>query len=228
MRLNYFSSLKKWRIGDYFRQFSIVTAGIMVTFIGSNMITNYATEKEVKATMNLIVGELEKNNIELSKIITKYEDHRIIAGYLIQHKFNVQTMSADTLQKYQKFISTMSSFDYSSDALDVLKGSSLMQKIEDKDLLMNLIEAYQGFSGIQSTVKEYYDLKESIIVPVTLMSNATPGAKSDIFKSYENVLANVQMKNFCMITIGFFNPGYLEEKIEKTNKLVERLKKQYQ
>lgn len=60
MRLNYFSSLKKWRIGDYFRQFSIVTAGIMVTFIGSNMITNYATEKEVKATMNLIVGELEK------------------------------------------------------------------------------------------------------------------------------------------------------------------------
>ena len=28
------SAIKGWRLGDYFRQFSIVAAGIIVTFLG--------------------------------------------------------------------------------------------------------------------------------------------------------------------------------------------------
>ena len=43
------STIKGWRLGDYFRQFSIVAAGIIVTFWGSDRITEYSRQKEVRA-----------------------------------------------------------------------------------------------------------------------------------------------------------------------------------
>lgn len=39
------STIKGWRLGDYFRQFSIVAAGIIVTFWGSDRITEYSRQK---------------------------------------------------------------------------------------------------------------------------------------------------------------------------------------
>ena len=56
-RLNH--KIKSWRIGDYFRQFSIVAAGIIVTFWGNDRITENARQKEVRATMQLVTEELE-------------------------------------------------------------------------------------------------------------------------------------------------------------------------
>lgn len=39
--------LKSWELGDYFRQFSIVAAGIIVTFWGSDKIAEHSRQKEV-------------------------------------------------------------------------------------------------------------------------------------------------------------------------------------
>ncbi len=43
-RLNH--KIKSWRIGDYFRQFSIVAAGIIVTFWGNDRITENARQRK--------------------------------------------------------------------------------------------------------------------------------------------------------------------------------------
>ena len=43
-RLNH--KIKSWRIGDYFRQFSIVAAGIIVTFWGNDRITENAAKRK--------------------------------------------------------------------------------------------------------------------------------------------------------------------------------------
>ena len=62
------STIKGWRLGDYFRQFSIVAAGIIVTFWGSDRITEYSRQKEVRAAMQLVAEELEYNRKELRNI----------------------------------------------------------------------------------------------------------------------------------------------------------------
>ena len=48
------SAIKGWRLGDYFRQFSIVAAGIIVTFWGSDKVTEHSRQKEVRAAMQLV------------------------------------------------------------------------------------------------------------------------------------------------------------------------------
>ena len=62
------TTVKSWRVGDYIRQFSIVVAGIIVTFLGSDLITEHTRQKEVRATMLLVAEELEYNRGELHRI----------------------------------------------------------------------------------------------------------------------------------------------------------------
>lgn len=47
------ATIKSWRPGEYFRQFSIVAAGVIVTFWGSDWISEKARQREVRATMQL-------------------------------------------------------------------------------------------------------------------------------------------------------------------------------
>lgn len=220
-----FKLFKSWKLGDALRQFLVVTAGIVVTFVGSDLISNHSTDKEIRSTMNLIIKELQSNNDDLSILVKKYNKDRVIAQYLIDSKFDVSQISCDTLRKYQSFISQLSDFSYSEDALDVLKGSSLMQKITDKDMLLNLIKIYQSFHNVRTAVSEYYNLKRSIIIPVSLGSD--PAVSGNVFESYQRSLSVVQMRNFCKIAVGFFNEGYLVGQIEKNDILISQLREMY-
>ena len=129
------STIKGWRLGDYFRQFSIVAAGIIVTFWGSDRITEYSRQKEVRAAMQLVAEELEYNRKELRNIKHLLDIDRNMSSLLIKHKMDISGIPRDTLTKYDKLFNNMNELSYRTDALDVLKGSSLMQYISDKRLL---------------------------------------------------------------------------------------------
>lgn len=222
-----FKLFKSWKVGwgDSLRQFLVVTAGIVVTFIGSDLISNHSTDKEIRSTMSLIIKELQSNNRDLAIFNEKHTKDRIIARYLVDSKFDVSRIPLDTLHKYKSFISQLSSFNYSEDALDVLKGSSLMQKIADKDMLLNLIETYQGFENAHNSVAEYYELKKSVIIPISLGTDQE--SWGDVYKSYERSLSVMQMQSFCMITLGFFDEGVFNNKVDKTDNFIAQLRAMY-
>ena len=133
------STIKGWRLGDYFRQFSIVAAGIIVTFWGSDKVTEHSRQKEVRAAMQLVAEELEYNRKELRNIKHLLDIDRNMSSLLIEHKMDISGIPADTLSKYDKLFNNMSELSYKTDALDVLKGSSLMQYISDKRLLQDVL-----------------------------------------------------------------------------------------
>lgn len=139
-RLNH--KIKSWRIGDYFRQFSIVAAGIIVTFWGNDRITENARQKEVRATMQLVTEELEYNRQELRNIKHLLDIDIHMSLLLREHDMDVSKIPTDTLWKYGKFFNNMDEFSYRTDALDVLKGSSLMQYIPDKRMLQDVLQTY--------------------------------------------------------------------------------------
>lgn len=99
-RLNH--KIKSWRIGDYFRQFSIVAAGIIVTFWGNDRITENARQKEVRATMQLVTEELEYNRQELRNIKHLLDIDIHMSLLLREHDMDVSKIPTDTLWKYGK------------------------------------------------------------------------------------------------------------------------------
>ena len=46
--------LKKWNIGDYVRQFSIVTGGVLLTLWLTAKIADSAKQREVRQAMQLV------------------------------------------------------------------------------------------------------------------------------------------------------------------------------
>lgn len=93
-RLNH--KIKSWRIGDYFRQFSIVAAGIIVTFWGNDRITENARQKEVRATMQLVTEELEYNRQELRNIKHLLDIDIHMSLLLREHDMDVSKIPTDT------------------------------------------------------------------------------------------------------------------------------------
>lgn len=155
--------LKSWRIGDYLRQFSIVAAGVIVTFWGSDLISQHAREKEISSVMQLIIKELQANQKELQGIKTDIDGDIRMSLLLKEAELQLDLIPNDTISKYQAFFSSTSEMTVSSDALEVLKNSSLMQHIPDKQMLQELLGTYNKLYEIQNGVKSYYDLKYHVI-----------------------------------------------------------------
>ena len=220
-RLNH--KIKSWRIGDYFRQFSIVAAGIIVTFWGNDRITENARQKEVRATMQLVTEELEYNRQELRNIKHLLDIDIHMSLLLREHDMDVSKIPTDTLWKYGKFFNNMDEFSYRTDALDVLKGSSLMQYIPDKRMLQDVLQTYFELGRKQKDVSDYYATKTD-----ALMSAAMSREWANVFDGGDGLrdqaLFLVQYKKF----INYVNmgPGFLYW--HEFDELDERLAKQIQ
>ena len=165
-RLNH--TVKSWHIGDYFRQFSIVAAGIIVTFWGSDRITENARQKEVRATMQLVTEELEYNRQELRNIKHLLDIDIHMSLLLREHDMDVSKIPTDTLWKYGKLFNNMDEFSYRTDALDVLKGSSLMQYIPDKRMLQDVLQTYFELGRKQKDVSDYYATKTDALMSAAM------------------------------------------------------------
>ena len=217
------STIKGWRLGDYFRQFSIVAAGIIVTFWGSDKVTEHSRQKEVRAAMQLVAEELEYNRKELRNIKHLLDIDRNMSSLLIEHKMDISGIPADTLSKYDKLFNNMSELSYKTDALDVLKGSSLMQYISDKRLLQDVLQTYFELGRKQRDVGDYYATKTD-----ALMSAAMSRELAHVFDGDDSLrdqaLFLVQYKKF----INYVNmvPGFLYW--HEFDELDERLAKQIQ
>lgn len=156
--------VKNWRLGDYFRQFSIVATGIIVTFLGSDWITERARQKEVYATMQLVAEELEYNRNELRDMMQSLDMDRYMSSLLREYKMDISEISEDTLKKYEAFFISSDDFYYKTDALDVLKGSSLMQYISDKSLLQDVLQTYFQLERKKKDINDYFQVKRDVLV----------------------------------------------------------------
>ena len=190
------STIKGWRLGDYFRQFSIVAAGIIVTFWGSDKLTAHARQKEVQSVMQLVADELKSNRKSLMGVKSLLDIDIHMSALLIEHRVDISTIPSDTLVKYKKFFSNMSTFDYSTDALDVLKGSSLMQYIPDKRLLQSILQTYHKMGKLQKNVTEYYQMKNDAVMTHLSSIKKEHGEKHSRVKRYELLLNFIKKRNF--------------------------------
>lgn len=62
MKINFYKKIQdigtEYKLGDFFRNLIAVILGIVITFVGSDMITEYNTKKEVEKALLLVKSEL--------------------------------------------------------------------------------------------------------------------------------------------------------------------------
>lgn len=62
------TTVKDWQVGDYIRQTSIVVIGVLITFVGSELVTQNSEKKDIQATMSLIRDELKSNRGKIIRV----------------------------------------------------------------------------------------------------------------------------------------------------------------
>lgn len=223
------TTIKGWRLSDYFRQFSIVAAGIIVTFWGSDRITENARQKEVRATMQLVAEELAYNRQELRNIKHLLNIDIHMSQLLNSHDMNVSEIPVDTLTKYGKLFNSMDEFSYRTDALDVLKGSSLMQYIPDKRMLQDILQTYFELGRKQKAVSDYYATKTDVLMGAAMSRDLTYTFDDDN-SLRDQALFLMQYKkfiNYVIMVPGFLDWDEFDELDEMLDKQIQVLEAKY-
>ena len=223
------SAIKDWRLGDYFRQFSIVAAGIIVTFWGSDKLTEHTRQKEVRAVMQLVAEELEHNREELHDIRRLLNIDIHMSSLLLERKMDISEIPMDTLWKYDKLFNNIAEFFYRTDALDVLKGSSLMQYIPDKRLLQDVLQAYFELERRRKDVSDYYAAKTNVIMGTAMSQKTEDVLRSD--RNYRDevlfLLGHNNFNNFVIMVPGFLNWDDFDKLDELLDRQIQTLKAKY-
>lgn len=220
---------KDWRIGDFIRQFLVVAAGIIVTFVGSDLIAYHKQQKEVIAVMQFIRSESEDNKRNLERLYSRVLLDQQMSKYMIDCDFQVRKLPLDTLRKYRWFISSATSLKYTSDALEVLKNSALMQQVSDKKMLLELVKMYEVLREVKSHADKFYEIKMSIIQPMmlTMSQEDRDKARGIYYARYEMAMQNIEMQNFSFMAQGFFEESLFSDAFKLMDDNIKTLYERY-
>lgn len=137
----------EYKLGDFFRNLIAVILGIVITFVGSDMITEHNTQKEIKTALLLVKSELLINKEQIIGMGDQVTLEQRAARYLLKYKNRMQEASQDSLKQYSHLPFQSYSFSIINDAMEMLKSSALIQKINDKKLAIQIIKTYSSIKA---------------------------------------------------------------------------------
>lgn len=86
------TTVKDWQVGDYIRQTSIVVIGVLITFVGSELVTQNSEKKDIQATMSLIRDELKSNRENYESIVSEFREDERLSSLLVEHDLKHRTI----------------------------------------------------------------------------------------------------------------------------------------
>lgn len=226
MKKSFKKRLKGWKIGDYVRQFSIVTGGVLLTLWLTTKITDAAKQREVRQAVHLVMFELKENQDVIAKYRQRYNDDKRIAQSLIDANFALDGFPADTVEFYSQRITGGMGKPYllSNDALEMLKTTGLASHIADKQLLTDLLRCYKELASFDDLIGLYYQQRQQVILPVQMESNHW---NSPIRDAFEKTLADKNVQNWIGILPRSFDTAYFTQREELLEQMIVRLGKTY-
>lgn len=162
-----------WR--DFFTNFLAVVLGIVITLLCNTWIGEHNERKDLRNTLSLVCDELQENLNLLDEIEAQCQLELQAAQYLTQYYDRFEECENDSMRLYCNAPLTVSRYNISDNALELLKTSQLIQKIGNKELALDIIRAYNTIRDEQEVIN-YYDEKKQ-----KLLDNAMESGAKSVF-----------------------------------------------
>lgn len=159
----------KWKMGDFFRNFVAVVLGIAITFIGGDLISKRNSRQEVSKAMQLVKSELQINRGVVQEMLDREIREQNAARYLFDHKNDLNRAPADSLYLYAFQPFQMGTYTYTADAMEMLKMSSLIQKVKNKELALQIIRSYDAVKSAATIFESFINTKK--VMQEKMMAN---------------------------------------------------------
>lgn len=229
-----YQNLTNWKIGDFVLQLLVVILGIVITFTISNAVAKHAKAKEVEQTMHFIKSEIEMNMQNVQKASSVFQSERRAASYILRYKDSLGSANPDSLVQYAGAPFYSDVFSYTKDAMEILKSASLVQHVKNKELILQIIKAYNSLEDFKVLTTWYYNAKEKKGERLNTNRefnntfNALFSSSKNIPKSWEILLNNndvVNLLTFAAMGANFQRVTHNAE--ENINQALQMLQKEY-
>ena len=125
-----------------------VVLGIVITFSIQGLIDRSQDRKNVRSALELVRTELATNVEDIAVMSDYLSEAQRSAQYFLSHSDDLDACPEDSVRYHSSIIFADALLTMSSDALELLKSSSLFQKIGDNALSMKIIRAYDSCASI--------------------------------------------------------------------------------
>lgn len=132
-----------------------VILGIFITFMIQGMIDRSHDRQNARSSLELVRSELAQNIEDISTMRDYMYQEKQSAEYILANMDTLDKCPVDSLNFHSGIIFADVSFTLCQDALELLKMSSVFQKIENNDLSMKIIRAYDASGTIVSILNRH-------------------------------------------------------------------------
>lgn len=143
--------------------FISVVLGIVITFGGEALIAKHNEENDLKDVLVLVRDELQNDVKIMNETNEKLELENRASLYLMKYYDNFEACEWDSMKLYCNAPMNQENPSSSQDALELLKTSSLLQKIKDKNLALDIIKAYKALQVEKDNIDFYNDKKKELL-----------------------------------------------------------------
>lgn len=220
--------IKNWKIGDYIRQFSIVTGGVLLTLWLSSRITESSKQREVRQALQLVTLELQDNLQVIREYERLYNEEKRIAQRLQKTDFSLSAFPPDTVEVYRRSITNGMGKPYRflTDALEMFKTTGIASDIADKQIIIDLLHCYNELGAFDNSMSLYYDQRTKAILPEQLEETMW-SADKDIGMAFGKMLTTAKIRNWLGMIPRAFDTRYFEANEEKLEAMITELQKRY-
>ena len=157
----------KQSVAGFLSNMLSVILGIVITFTVQGMVDRSNERHEVRKALELVRSELVSNREEITSLKEYLDQEQVSARYLMENAELVKKMdrldslSAATVSYHLGIISADVSVVLLNDALELLKMSSLFQRIGDNALSMKIIRAYDCCSQMSAEIPRHVTQRDA-------------------------------------------------------------------
>ena len=152
--------LKDRIIGFLGRMLSVVL-GIVITFTVQGIQDRKRDRRTVQSALELVRSELVSNREDIKVLADYFRQEKAAAKYLVQHQQDLAKCPKDSVNYHIGIINAEVSVALPHDALELLKMSSLFQKIGDNNLSMKIIRAYDSCQLMVENINRHVSTRDS-------------------------------------------------------------------
>ena len=168
------------RIITFISDLLSVILGIIITFAIQGKVDRAADRGNVRAALELVRTELQTNMEDIGIMVDHLVQEGASAKYILDHRFDLGACPKDSLDYHVGVIFAGVSITTCQDALELLKMSSLFQKIGDNPLSMKIIRAYDSCTYIAADLNRHISVRDArytgeitreYVLPLATMAN---------------------------------------------------------
>ena len=168
---------------SFFSNILAVVLGIFITFGIQELIDRKEAKENVRSALELVREELANNRTNLQEVTDILASEKEAAEYFRANLNNILTDDADSLLARHTVLCSEYFITITDDALELLKSSSLFQKMNDNTLALNIIQAYDYLEASSQTFNAHEKYKidlceEANTIP---MKQAALNSSSQVF-----------------------------------------------